>query len=185
MTGEPRGAASEAPELGGGACAAEEVEGLLAELSGRLQSILRGYRIPPWDAEDVLQEVLLQLLLKRSEVRCPVGWLLVTLRNRCIIYWRHRRRRLGREVGVDPEDLVLRAGGSAPEQRRVELRMDLTAALAAALPPRRRELLVRYNVLGEGIEQLGPGLGYSPASVRKTTSRARRAVAEHLRAQGW
>ena len=93
------------------------LDDLLRSLQGRLERILFRYQIPPQDSEDVLQEAVLTLIYKRTKIRDPEAWLVATLRNRCLMYWRSKRSRL--YVGVvwrldregPVEDVATRAGG--------------------------------------------------------------------------
>src|SRR5436190_14233984 len=74
------------------------VERLLHEVGGQIQGVFSFFRIPPQDAEDLLQDALLALVAKATEIQSPELWLLQTLRNRCATYWRHRRRWIYEEL---------------------------------------------------------------------------------------
>ena len=52
-----------------------DLAGLLRRLSPALQATLRQFRIPPEDADDVVQQVLLQYVRKRSQIRAAEPWL--------------------------------------------------------------------------------------------------------------
>ena len=66
----------------------------LRRMEPRLKRLLGTYRIPPEDAEDVLQQTLLALLYQWDRVRDPECWLMGTLKRHCLMYWRNSRRRI-------------------------------------------------------------------------------------------
>jgi RNA polymerase sigma factor (sigma-70 family) len=126
------------------------------------------FRVPAPDAEDILQQALLALVYRWSEIRDPGSWLLGALRNKCLIYWRNRRRQLYETV--EPQELEWRARPLLPEQEKDELWQDLEA-LVARLPPRCRTVLwLRYR-LGYDTEELARALSYRPTSISKVTAR--------------
>ncbi|MCB1036416.1 MAG: sigma-70 family RNA polymerase sigma factor, partial [Acidobacteria bacterium] len=144
------------------------IEDFLDRLQPRLRGILAQYRIPPEDAEDVLQQALLALVYKWGEIRGPEGWLLGTLRHKCLMYWRSRRRSLYQ--AVDAVILEFLADADRPEQERLEIASDLNS-LVARLPQRCREVLrLRYH-LGYDPPEVAERLGYSPTSISKVTNR--------------
>lgn len=116
----------------------QPIEEILQDLLPSIQSVFSRFHIPPPDAEAVLRQTLLTYLYKRSHILDAERWLMGTLRNRCLLYWRDRRRRLYTSV-----DRALLASATdmkeSPHQRRDLLR-DLNAVLAK-LPVRYRGLL--------------------------------------------
>jgi DNA-directed RNA polymerase specialized sigma24 family protein len=66
--------------------------GLLRRMAPALEAILRRFRIPPEDAEDVVQQVLLQYVRKRRKIQTPEAWLPGAVRHECRMYWRRRCR---------------------------------------------------------------------------------------------
>src|SRR5436305_14477886 len=89
------------------------VEELLRELKPKIRRLFANYRVPHTDAEDILQDALLATFLNWGEIRCKQGWLLVTLRHKCSVYWREKR--YGRVQAVDPPTLdALAPSPSAP-----------------------------------------------------------------------
>ena len=86
----------------------------------RLKSLFARYRIPPEDTEDILQQGLLALIYQWQNIRDPEAWLFGTLRNRCLIYWRERRRKL--YDSVDGAVLEWMAKPTMPEQEGADLR---------------------------------------------------------------
>jgi RNA polymerase sigma-19 factor, ECF subfamily len=152
-------------------------EDLLEQVKPKLTQILARYRIPAQDADDVLQEAFVTLAHKSQIIRSPEAWLVVTLRNRCLIYWRNRRKHF--HQGVDAAILDLLAEPQAPSQRRTELRCDLDKVVGR-LPARCRSLLrLRYG-LGCNSGEVAERMGYCKTSVRKVTSRCLAALYREL-----
>lgn len=158
------------------------LEELLSSLQRRLERILFRYQIPPEDSEDVLQEAVLTLIYKRTKIRDPEAWLVATLRNRCLMYWRSKRSRL--YDSVDVSILELLAKPEATPQERQELQADLERAISE-LPDRCRSLLrLRYG-LGYKPAEVAERMGYRASSIRKITSRCLAALTRQLTASGF
>ncbi len=158
------------------------VEEFLDRIQPRLRSILAHHRIPPEDAEDVLQQALLALVYKWDEIRGPESWLLGTLRHKCLVYWRSRRRSLYH--AVDAVILDHFADSTKSDQERLELASDLNA-LVADLPERCRKILrLRYR-LGYDPPEVAEEMGYSPASISKVTNRCLAALNRALVSDGF
>ena len=158
------------------------LEELLRVLQRRLERILFRYQIPPEDSEDVLQEAVLTLIYKRSKIRDPEAWLVATVRNRCLMYWRSKRSRL--YDAVDMAILELVAKPEATPQERQEIQADLESAISE-LPERCRSLLrLRYG-LGYKPAEVAERMGYQPSSIRKITTRCLAALTRQLQASGF
>jgi RNA polymerase sigma factor (sigma-70 family) len=158
------------------------LEDLLARVEPRLKRILSRYRIPAQDAEDLLQETFLIMVSKAGSIRNPDAWLLATLANRCIIYWRKYRSRLWDLV--DTTILELLSEAEAPAQELSDLRSDLDTLLSQ-LPDRCRALLrLRYG-LGCSTAEAAERLGYCKSSIRKVTRRCLSALTEQLLGAGF
>lgn len=159
--------------------AESSLELFLQGVRPRMKTLFAHYRIPPQDTEDILQQALLALMYQRQVIRDPEAWLFGTLRNKCLLYWRERRRKL--YDAVDAAVLEVMAGPMAPEQEDADLRRDLATAIER-LPERCRTLLsLRYS---QGYEppELARRLGYSPTSISKTTNRCLAALTHELTA---
>src|ERR1044071_3910834 len=149
----------------------ESLDQLLRRLRPRLKQILGRYRVPAHDAEDLVQEALISTIQKWDVIQDPEAWLLVTLRNRCVVYWRKRRNTLYNSV--DTAILELLSEPVAAPQERAELPWDLNNLLEE-LPPRCRKLLqLRYG-LGYDSSEVAEKMGYHPSSVRKVARRPAR-----------
>lgn len=157
------------------------LEEILDRMQPRLKRILARYRIPPQDAEDLLQETFLIMVSKWGSIRNPDAWLLATLSNRCIIYWRKHRSRLWDLV--DTAILELLAEAEAPAQESSNLRFDLDSLLSA-LPDRCRSILrLRYG-LGCSTAEAAERTGYCKSSIRKVTRRCLAALTQQLLGYG-
>jgi RNA polymerase sigma factor (sigma-70 family) len=157
------------------------LEEILDRMQPRLKRVLARYRIPPQDAEDLLQETFLIMVSKWGSIRNPDAWLLATLSNRCIIYWRRHRSRLWDLV--DTAILELLAEAEAPAQEQSDLRFDLDSLLSA-LPERCRSILrLRYG-LGCSTAEAAERMGYCKSSIRKVTRRCLAALTQQLLGYG-
>ena len=103
------------------------LEQILHNVEPKLKRVLWRHRIPLQDADDLLQETFLIMVSKAGSIRNPEAWLLATLANRCIIYWRKHRSRLWDLV--DSTILELLAEAETPAQERADLRADLDTLL--------------------------------------------------------
>jgi RNA polymerase sigma factor (sigma-70 family) len=159
-----------------------ELEDVLKRVEPRLKRILSRYRIPAQDADDLLQETFLIMVSKAGTIRNPEAWLLATLNNRCVIYWRRYRSQLW-DV-VDTTILELLAEVTAPDQEQSDLRTDLSS-LIAHLPDRCQSVLrLRYG-LGCSTAETAERMGYCKSSIRKVTRRCLSALTERLLSAGF
>lgn len=154
----------------------------LKRVRPRLKALFARYRIPPQDTEDILQQALLALVYQRRNIRDPEAWLIGTLRNKCLLYWRERRRKL--YDAVDTAVLECIAEPMPPAQEGTDLVRDLTNVLER-LPERCRSLLALRYRQGYEPPELAERLGYSPSSISKITTRCLAALTRHLVATGF
>lgn len=155
----------------------EELPALLEQLHGEFSRILNRFQIPPQDAEDLVQDLLVLYLTKKNEIASPAAWLAGTLRMRCLLFWRKRRRRLMQSID---EGLLqeLPVPGEL-RQNRDDVSRDLSSAIRQ-LPRRCRSLLrLRYG-LDCDMPEIAEKLGYSATSVRKIASRCLSALSGQL-----
>jgi RNA polymerase sigma factor (sigma-70 family) len=158
------------------------LEEILGRTESKLKRVLSRYRIPAQDAEDILQDTFLILVSKLGTIRNPEAWLVGTLANRCIIYWRRHRGRLFELV--DATILELLAESEAPAQEQSDLRADLEAMLSC-LPNRCRSVLkLRYG-FGCTTAEVAQQTGYCKSSIRKVTRRCLAALTEQLVSSGF
>jgi RNA polymerase sigma factor (sigma-70 family) len=160
----------------------ESLDELLRRLRPRLKQVLSRYRVPAHDAEDLIQEALISTIQKWDTIQDPEAWLLVTLRNRCVVYWRKRRNSLYNSV--DTAILELLSEPVAAPQERQELLWDLNQLLDE-LPERCRKLLqLRYG-LGYDSAEVAEQMGYHPSSVRKVARRCMAALTYQMVVRGF
>ena len=160
----------------------ENISEVLTRVRPALERVLGSYDVPPEDAEDVLQDTYLTLLYKWDEVQCPEAWLVGTLRKKCIMYWRKRRKRI--IDAMDAAILELLSEPERPFQERQDLSRDFDRVLGR-LPERCQRLLrLRYG-LGLGPSEVAEEMGYQPSSIRKITSRCLTVLSRELAAVGF
>lgn len=153
------------------------LDDFLRTVRPRIKALFGHYRIPLEETEDILQQALLALLYRQEPVRDREAWLLGTLRNKCLLFWRQQRRKL--YVTVDSVVLDGVAEPTAPAQERADLRHDLASALES-LPKRCRSLLTLRFRQGYDPPELAERLGYSRASISKITTRCLDALTRFL-----
>lgn len=159
------------------------IEELLERLQPKMRRILARYQIPVEDAEDIVQQTMLDLVYKQELINNPEGWVLGSVRNRCVIYWRKRRSQLYDAVDSAILELVAQPAGPSP-QDGAGLRHDLERVLSA-LPERCQEVLrLRYG-LGYGPSEVAEAMGYRPSSIRKVTNRCLARLTRQLVAIGF
>jgi RNA polymerase sigma factor (sigma-70 family) len=152
-------------------CDSESVEEFLARIRPRMLHILRSFRIPPQDSEDLIQEALLFFVTSSTTIKNPDAWVTSTLFNRCAMYWRSRR---GYPLlrTTEPELLSqLLPQRPDPAFTTFELRADLEPLLRQ-LPARQRLVLRLRFVCGMAPLDIADAMGYHVASVRKVVARA-------------
>lgn len=152
----------------------DELRELMDRERSAFGAILSSWRIPPQDAEDLVQNVLYQFLRKRRDIEQPSRWLKGALKNECRMYWRTRRRSI--TVAVDTALLDVAGDESMPAQERAVARRNLERWIAK-LDYRCRTLLrLRYK-LGMQPREVAEETGYKPSSVDKVTRRCLAALA--------
>ncbi len=157
------------------------LEDLLEEIQPRLRSVLASFRIPYEDAEDLLQQTILTFLIKLDGIQDPPRWLLGTLRNRCLMYWRSHRRRLYESVDAALLDAIAEPDESVQEQR--DLAHDLNGILHKLSPRCRSVLRLRYG-LGCDPAETAREMGYRHSSIYKILERCLAGLTRSLVAVG-
>lgn len=159
----------------------DAIEGLLEELEPRIRATFARFRIPAQDAEDLLQQALLVYLYKFDSVENPEKWFLGTLRNRCLAYWRERRRKLYTALDTALLENVATSGESTQEAN--DLRRDLRSILTQ-LPARCRNLLTLRYQEGCDAPEAARRLGYKTSGIYKVTERCLAALTRRMVACG-
>lgn len=154
-----------------------DITALLGEVEPEFRSLLRRFRVPDQDAEDVVHDVLVVYLSRIDEIESPRGWILTCLTNRCLHYWRCRRRNL--ICAVDSAVLEELSGTNEDEHERADLRHDLSCALDRLSPRCRTILRLRYGYDYTGAE-IAVRIGERADNVRQVTSRCLSALTRTL-----
>jgi RNA polymerase sigma-70 factor, ECF subfamily len=134
------------------------------------------------DARDLVQETFLRAA--RSPRSVPVGapreeaWLVRVLINICRDRWRQTANR----ARLDPLGTAARPLRATDPESALIARSLVWDALGA-LTPRRRAILVMYELEGATIPAIARTLGVTVVTVRWHLSRGRREMASRIRAQ--
>jgi RNA polymerase sigma-70 factor (ECF subfamily) len=159
------------------------------EVAYRFSLLVCGH---PEDAEDVMQEALLQTYRHVRAIEAPEAfrtWLYTTVRNACLM---KRRRRVGEPAEfVSIEQSSSDGGASVPvdvpdaarpvEQRLIDTWMDarLRDALRK-LPPTYRMIVVMREMEGLSTKEVAAVTGISEANVKTRLHRGRLMLRRHL-----
>ena len=151
---------------------------LLAELSRTLRVTVRrgfgGIGINPGDVEDVVQEVILAIHLKRHtwDQSKPIGpWVMAIARNKLIDDLRRRGRRT--EVPIDGMLETLEAGGQDDAIHASDLKKVLSH-----LKGRQREIVEAVAIDGHSARDVAARLGMTEVAVRVALHRSLKSLAD-------
>lgn len=157
------------PEIEPGPEPEESLDELVQRIRYRLKTVLRSYDIPFQDAEDLLQDSLLEALRKWDTIYSKECWLLGTLRFKCSNYWKRIRTKTPQMM--DLPDLEELCPPLPPPQEKQDEALDLHQSMSG-LDPRHREALWLRFAMGFTPQEVAERLGYCHSSVRKLTQRA-------------
>jgi RNA polymerase sigma-70 factor (ECF subfamily) len=154
-------------------------EQVFHELAPRVYSLARRMLRNDADAEDVTQEVLLQIVRKlatfRGESKLST-WLHRVTVNAVLEHRRQRARRPERrlDASLDRMPAQPHASGEMPDRKalRMELRRHLELAISG-LPTIYRDVFVIANIENLGNAEIGKLLGLSLPAVKSRLHRAR------------
>lgn len=147
----------------------ESLHDLVRRIRHRLKNVLRSYDIPFQDAEDLLQDSLLDALRKWDSIYNMEFWLVGTLRFKCSNYWKRLKTKIPQTM--DLMDLEELCEPLPPPQEKQDEALDLRHSLSGLDPRHRKALWLRF-AMGFTPQEVAERLGYSHASVRKLTQRA-------------
>jgi RNA polymerase sigma-70 factor (ECF subfamily) len=155
---------------------------LLQELAPVLRGLasrgLARYGLGSEDVEDVVQETLLALHLKRGtwhQAQAFSPWLYAIARNKLI----DNLRRRGRQAHLPVDGL---ADLVATDEQSRELNGADAERLVARLRAREREIVVAISIEGASAREVAERLGMTEGAVRVALHRALRSLARVLRA---
>ena len=166
-----------------GALAGDEAayQRLLRALAPVLRSTVRrrlaAMGLPTEECEDVVQETLLAIHLKRHTWRSadPFGpWLFTVARNKLIDHVRKRGRRI--EIPIEDFAEILAAEEARPGTDSAEVDRHL-----AALPEKQRVILRTVAVDGASVGEAAAKLGMTQGAVRVALHRGFASLAARLR----
>jgi RNA polymerase sigma factor (sigma-70 family) len=147
---------------------AEAIEEFVALARPRVKGLLRYYRVPPEDAEDLLQDAFLALLLKWPDIRLPEVYFVGIVRRKCASYIAEQYDR--RQVAqVDPAVLTALAGAAPAPRDDFDHRLDLAVLAEDLSVSQNRVLALRW--LGLNFREIGFVLGRHTDTVRKDAAR--------------
>lgn len=152
----------------------------LAEVTPYLRAMARRrcaqFGAPASEVEDVVQEVLLAVHLKRGtwDPARPIGpWLSAIVRNKLI----DSLRRRGRHVATPIEDLIGRLeAAEAAEADGIADRLDAERVLTRLRDPQ-RDIVRSISIEGRGVRETAERLNMSEGAVRVALHRALKALA--------
>jgi len=154
---------------------------LLVSLTPHVRAVARSrcrrLGAPEGEVEDLVQEVLLTIHLKRGtwDQSRPIGpWVAAITRNKLIDVLRRR----GRHITVPIEDFVdsLQAEDQSPELPAREI-----DSLLARLRPQQREIVRSISLNGSSIRETADRLQMTEGAVRVTLHRALKTLAVFYR----
>ncbi|MDR0429809.1 MAG: RNA polymerase sigma-70 factor, partial [Tannerellaceae bacterium] len=140
----------------------------------RMKSFAREYVMSEADAEDVIQDVFLELYEKYESLACHVNimaYLFTTIRNRCID---HLRRKIIQQKSVrriqEEYLLTLRMKFDSLEILDNELFKDgsiehVVENALNTLPERCREIFIRHKIEGKKLKEIAEEMNISPKTV--------------------
>jgi len=151
----------------------------LTEVTPPLRRMIRarGRNLPPDQHEDVLQEVLLAIHLKRGtwDGDAPVRpWLYAVARYKIVDAFRKRGRRLHLPLEDVAEILAADPGPAPLAARDAERMLGMIDARSAAL-------VRAVRLEGQSTEDAAAGLGVSPGTARVALHRAMKRLADLAR----
>lgn len=133
------------------------------------------------DAEDAMQEALINVYRRAGEIREPKAfraWLYRTVKNACLIGRRKRVHEPARLLSIDElmpgKEFPLPAGGRSPEQQVMDSRTRAALRKAlAALPPTFRMTVFLRDIEGLSTREVAEVMDVSEDNVKTRLHRAR------------
>lgn len=133
------------------------------------------------DAEDAMQEALINVYRRAREIREPKAfraWLYRTVKNACLIGRRRRVHEPSRLLSIDElmpgEEFPVAATGRSPEQQAIDSRTRATLRKAlASLPPAFRMTVFLRDIEGLSTREVAQVMDVSEDNVKTRLHRAR------------
>jgi len=147
----------------------ESLDEMVRRIRHRLKNVLRSYDIPFQDAEDLLQDSLLDAIRKWDTIYNKECWLIGTLRFKCSNYWKRVRNKIPQAMDLPALEELCEP--LPPPQAKRDDALDLRHTLSSLDPRHRKALWLRF-AMGFTPQEVADRLGYCHSSVRKLTQRA-------------
>jgi RNA polymerase sigma-70 factor, ECF subfamily len=154
---------------------------LLTELAPVLRGVARRgfarYGVAPEDVEDVVQETLLALHLKRqtwNEAQPLVPWVLAIARNKLV----DNLRRRGKGIHLPIDDVSEILADDQPSARMNDID---AISILGKLKGREREIVLAISVEGASAREVSQRLGMTEGAVRVALHRALKSLAKAFR----
>lgn len=149
-----------------------------ADVYRSLSSLLREiaevkFRIPPADAEALVNDIFMSFLLRARSIREPKQWLIGAVCHASRGYWRAQRR----TEPLPPDIDEYAAPGWEQLEERLVRNITLSVALSR-LGPKCRDTLRMYYVDGYSAAEIGLHLGTSAGYVMQLLHTCRKRVRE-------
>ena len=134
------------------------------------------FRVPPADAEEILQHAAISLLAVGTRIEEPRAWLIGAVCNACRHYWRRAARR------GEVEGTSIDAIPDPPSEFTVERleRAILIRETLRHLPLKMREVLRMHYLLGMTDTEIAYHYGTTPGYARKLITRSLRLTRDVL-----
>ncbi len=158
---------------------AAELLAVVERVRPALRRLLAARRVPPQDAQDLVQEALVALVdgwASLDTVASLDAWLIGTLRNRIALYHRVRQ---ARQRAIERLLRELPRSEPAPQTRRDSARD--ARALTAKLSPRARSVLYFHHGEEMEPEEIARRCGCRAISVRSIAYRALKEVRRDIK----
>jgi RNA polymerase sigma-70 factor, ECF subfamily len=162
---------------GDAAAYARLLQGLAPPLRAAARRGLRRAGLPADDAEDIVQEILLAIHLKRHtwDARLPIGpWIGAIARNKLVDALRRQGRRVYVSIEAVADSLADDGAVAVPAVSNLDRHL-------GALPDRQRAVVRTIAVEGASIKQAAACLKVSEGAVRVALHRGLAALAARMR----
>ena len=157
----------------------------LAEHTGLLLKVVRSFADKPDDADDLLQEILLQVWLSLPNFRNdskPTTWLYKVAFNTALAWKRTEKKRWRRQGSLTISDVTTPKVTSADAERNDRIVDQLYAAIRA-LPPAKRALVVLF-LDGFSYREIAEVVGLSESNVGVSLNRIKKDLAATVKEDG-
>ncbi len=149
--------------------------------SGRLYAVALRLTGNGQAAEDLVQDTLLRLWMKRDSLPPDfdaAGYAVITLRN---IFLDGKRRRGIEEADEPLERLAVAYDGQADTEANETDDVALVRRLISQLPPKQRMVITMRDIEGLDSEEMRRATGLSDINIRTLLSRARSTVRQQFK----